>query len=133
MKSMILPEHVLRCVSEADRKKMSKAGLLVDEAEEKELARAERELQSEIVQYCNLQGIVVLWHRTDKKSRATVGWPDLTLCKDGVPWGLEVKTEAGRVRPAQYETMRKMTLNGWQCAIVRSFQEFHNLVFKGYE
>jgi hypothetical protein len=130
---MILPEHVLRCVSEADRKKMGKAGLLADEAKEKGLARAERDLQGEIVNFLQLKGITVLWHRTDKKSHATIGWPDLTFCKDGVPWGIEVKTDAGRVRPSQYETMRKMTLDGWQCAVVRSFKEFHDLVFKGYE
>jgi hypothetical protein len=112
---------------------MGKAGLLASEAAEKGLARAERDLQGEIVQYLNLQRIEVLWHRTDKKSHATVGWPDLTFVKDGVPWGIEVKTDAGRVRPNQYETMRKMTCNGWQCAIVRSFKEFHDLVFKGYE
>ncbi len=112
---------------------MGKAGLLADEAKEKGLARVERELQSEIVQYLNLRGIQVLWHRTDKKSHATIGWPDLTFCKDGVPWGIEVKSDAGRVHPSQYETMRKMTIDGWQCAVVRSFQEFHSLVFKGYE
>jgi len=130
---MILPEHVLKCVSPEDRKRMGKAGLTAEDAKEKGLARAERDLQGEIVQYLNLRGIQVLWHRTDKKSHATVGWPDLTFCKDGVPWGIEVKTDAGRVRPAQYETMRKMTIDGWQCAVVRSFQEFHSLVFKGLD
>lgn len=130
---MILPEHVLKLVSAEDRKKLGKAGVTAAEAAEKGLARAERELQGEIVQYLNLQRIEVLWHRTDKKSHATIGWPDLTFCKDGVPWGIEVKTDAGRVRPEQYETMRKMTCNGWQCSIVRSFKEFHNLVFKGVE
>src|SRR4030095_14831396 len=130
---MILPEHVLKCVSPEDRKKLGKAGLTAAEACDKGLARAERELQSEIVQYLHLQGIEVLWFRSDKRTRATIGWPDISFCKDGVPWGIEVKTDAGRVRPEQYETMRKMGLNGWQVAIVRSFTEFRNLVFKGYE
>jgi hypothetical protein len=133
MNSKILPEHVLRCVSPEDRAKMGKAGLTAEEANEKGLARAERDLQKEIVQYLNLRNITVLWHRMDKKSHATIGCPDLLFCKDGVPWGIEVKTSAGRVRAEQYETMRKMTVDGWQCAVVRSFQEFHSLVFKGYE
>jgi hypothetical protein len=133
MKSMILPEHVLKLVSAKDRAELGKAGLLASEANEKGVARAERELQGEIVQYLNLQGIAVLWHRTDKRSHATIGWPDLTFCKDGVPWGIEVKTSEGRVRPEQYETMRKMGLNGWQVGIARSFQEFHDMVFRGYE
>jgi len=130
---MILPEHVLRCVAPEDRAKLGKAGLTAAEAADKCAARAERNLQSEMVQYLNYQGIAVLWHRTDKKSHATVGWPDLTFCKDGVPWGIEVKTDAGRVRPEQHECMRQMAMNGWQVAVVRSFQEFHKLVFQGYE
>ena len=130
---MILPEHVLRCVSAEDRKKLGPAGVIADEVREKGLARAERQLQGEIVQYLRLHGIEVLWHRTDKRSRATVGWPDLTFCKHGVPWGLEIKTFSGRVGPEQAETMRRMRINGWQTAVARSFQEFHRLVFKGYE
>jgi len=112
---------------------MGKAGLLAEEANEKGLARAERDLQSEIVQDLQRLGIAVLWFRTDKRTRATVGWPDISFCKDGVPWGIEVKADKGRVRTTQYDTMRTMTCNGWQCAVVRSFKEYKNLVFAGYE
>lgn len=129
----VLPESFLKCMSKKDRESLGKGGLLASEAMDKGNLLLERELQSEIVQYLRLHGIEVLWFRTDKRTRATIGWCDITFCKDGVPWGVEVKTNAGRVRPEQFETMRKMGLNGWQVAIVRSFQEFHNLVFKGYE
>ena len=129
----VLPESFLKCMSKDDRESLGKAGQTAVEALNKGETRLERELQSEIVQYLRLQGIEVLWFRTDKRTRATVGWCDITFCKDGVPWGIEVKTEVGRVRPEQYETMRKMGLNGWQVAIVRSFQEFRDKVFKGHE
>jgi len=129
----VLPENILKCMSKKDRESLGKGGLLASEALEKGETRLERELQSEIVQYLQLKGIAVLWFRTDKRTRATVGWPDISFCKDGVPWGIEVKTSAGRVRAEQYETMRKMTCDGWQCAVVRSFKEFHDLVFKGYD
>jgi hypothetical protein len=129
--TQILPESFLKCLSKKDRESLGKAGLTAAEAANKGQTRLERELQSEIVQYLHLHGITVLWFRTDKRTRATIGWVDLTFCKDGVPWGIEAKTDAGRVRAEQYETMRKMTVDGWQCAIVRSFKEFHNLVFKG--
>jgi hypothetical protein len=45
----------------------------------KEEAKSERILQGQIVGILRLRSIEPLWHRTDKKSAATVGWPDLTF------------------------------------------------------
>lgn len=115
-------------MSPSDRKAIGQ--MTAEEAKEKGTARMERDLQAQIVQYLHLLEVEVLWHRTDRKSHATTGWPDLTFVVDGKPWGVEVKTDTGRVRPEQYERLRKMGLNGWQVAIVRSFEEFKKVVFQ---
>ena len=81
---MILNSQILRRVSAADRAKMGKAGQLPEETLAKSVAKSEKELQSQIASYLRLKGIEPLWHRTDKKSAATIGWPDITFCFNGV-------------------------------------------------
>src|SRR5438105_10429918 len=49
------------------------------EAMSKAQIKNERQLQSMIVNLLRLKGIEPLWHRTDKRSAATVGWPDISF------------------------------------------------------
>lgn len=76
---MILPPNILKCMSKADRDSLGKGGLLPEEALARAEAKSERDLQRLIVNLLMLKGIEPLWHRTDKKSAATIGWPDLTF------------------------------------------------------
>src|SRR2546430_16460274 len=91
VKMKLLPERYLRLMSPADRKAIGQS--TAEEALRKAEAKNERQLQSQIVQLLRLKGIEPLWHRTDKRSAATIGWPDITfavrssqLNDDGTFW-----------------------------------------------
>lgn len=77
--STVLPEKILRLLSPEDRASLGKAGLTAEEALAKADVKNERTLQGLIVNLLRLKGIEVCWHRTDKKSAATIGWPDITF------------------------------------------------------
>lgn len=77
--STVLPEKILRLLSREDRASLGKAGMTAEEALAKADVKNERALQGLIVNLLRLKGIEPLWHRTDKRSAATVGWPDITF------------------------------------------------------
>src|SRR5256885_7581653 len=82
---------MLRCLSPSDRKAIGQ--FTFEEVLQHADVKNERQLQSQIVQLLRLKGIEPLWHRTDKRSAATIGWPDITfavrssqLNDDGTFW-----------------------------------------------
>ncbi len=126
----VVPESWLRCMSPEDRKAMGKAGMTAEEAIAKFTAKSEKQLQSQIVNLLRLKGIEVCWHRTDKKSAATVGWPDLTFCVriddyPPFPCAWEIKFGDGELSDDQ----RRMAIrlqsppNYWQWREVRSVDQ----------
>jgi len=73
----ILHENIRRLLTPEQRREIGQAyhrGI-----QGKGVARLERELQSQIVQDLRRRGFTVCWHRTDRKSHATIGWPDINL------------------------------------------------------
>src|SRR5438309_363687 len=93
----VLPESILKCLSKEDRQKIGQ--FTAEEVMAKAQIKNERQLQSMIVNLLRLKGIEPLWHRTNKRSSATVGWPDITFSVkascEGSEWteahGWEVK------------------------------------------
>jgi hypothetical protein len=85
----------------------------------------ERELQSRIVTLLRRLNIEPLWHRTDRRSGATVGWPDITWCYHGRGYAWEVKTPTGRLRLEQERMLDRLAAlpNGWSVRIVRSVDD----------
>ncbi len=75
----VLPEKILRLLSPEDRKSLGAAGMTAEEAMLKAEVKNERALQVLIINLLRLKGIEPLWHRTDKRSAATVGWPDISF------------------------------------------------------
>lgn len=124
MKSTILPESWLRCMTPEDRKALGQ--MTAAEALEVFKARNERQLQSQIVQDLRRRGIEVCWHRMDKKSAATVGWPDLTFAIRGEAIAWEVKYEKGQLSDEQQAMADKLQgyPNNWTYKVIRSFQEY---------
>ncbi len=97
-------------------------------------AKNERDLQRQIVSYLRLRGIEVCWHRTDKKSAATIGWPDITACVkvNGFPMGLgiEVKFGTGVMSREQNDMHARLQAapNCWRIVVVRNFIEIVDLM-----
>ena len=123
----LLPDHVVRLMSPEDRKELGIQ--TTDEMTKKIEAKNERQLQGQIVQYLRLRGIEVLWHRTDKKSAATVGWPDIVFAVMvngfATPCGYEVKFGAGTLSREQSDVLERMQTrpNCWRIRVIRNFIE----------
>lgn len=140
--SKVLPESFLRCLDPVERKKLGRAGLTAAECAAKQEARSERELQGQIVSLLRLKGIEPLWHRTDKRSAATVGWPDITFSVARVdslslsqyehgqwttiyPCAWEVKFGDGKLRQEQEQMALRLQSppNYWRWKVIRSVDE----------
>jgi len=99
-------------------------------------AKSERELQGQIVNLLRLKGIEVLWHRTDKKSAATVGWPDLTFAVESglrtVAIGMEVKLPGRKLSSEQQKVAVEMMNppNSWTYHVVTSVDEVLHILRK---
>lgn len=119
----LLPENILRLMSPADRAALGKGGVNKAEAEAKFIARSEKELQKLIAAELNRRGIWFHQAAMYKRTTGTVGTPDFLFAVNGVPVGLEVKYEKGRVRPEQKKAIEQMRANGWCCFVVYTFDE----------
>lgn len=101
----------------------------LEPAPTKEQTKSERKLQGQIVNLLRLKGIQVLWHRTDKKSAATVGWPDLTFAVESglrtIAIGMEVKLPGKKLSTEQQKVAVEMMNppNGWTYHVVTSVDE----------
>ena len=99
------------------------------EAETKEDLRREKDLQVQILNLLNQRGIQPLWHRTDKKSTATVGWPDITFAVEqglrNVPCVWEIKLPGKKLSVEQQSVMVKLLSppNAWTYKVICSVDE----------
>lgn len=91
--------------------------------------RLEKDLQARIVNVLRLRGIEPLWHRTDRKSTATVGWPDITFCVEhglrSIPIVWEIKLPGKKLSLEQTRMMIKLMdpPNAWVYKIITSVDE----------
>jgi len=125
VKTGVLPDSFLRCLPADERKRLGQR--TAEEVLRNGVATSEKQLQGQIVQLLRLKGIEPCWHRTDKKSAATIGWPDITFAVNQ-PFGAcawEVKIGDGRLSDEQKKmAVRLMSPpNGWRYAVVRSIDE----------
>lgn len=74
------------------------------------IAETEAGFQAAVVQLAELHGWR-WWHDNDSR-RNKSGFPDLVLVRDGVLIFAELKTEKGRVSPAQTEWLAALELVG---------------------
>lgn len=119
----VLPDQFLRCMTTADRKVFALGQSTPEEAIAKADVKAERQLQSFLVGLLRLRGIEPLWFRTDKRSRATVGWPDITFAVDGRAIAWEAKLPGEKPRADQIAVHCRMIRNGWTVDVVTSVNE----------
>lgn len=55
-----------------------------------------------------------------KKAGLQAGWPDIQLVHRGKYFGIEVKTQTGRLSPAQVDLHKRLTDSGCSVAVARS-------------
>lgn len=51
------------------------------------------------------------------------GWPDICLVRNGKFYGIEVKSETGKLSPEQAELGRQIIHNGGEYVVVRSIED----------
>lgn len=129
MRPSAVPNNVLRLMSAEDRKRLGKAGMTTEEAAAMAEAKEEKVLQQMIANCLLRMGIEFNASRMDKKTTCRTGWPDFVFAlRDsigrGVPCAIEVKTKTGRLTTEQQDILRRLAANGWQTAVIRSYDEF---------
>ena len=104
----------------------------------------ERDLQRLCEQELSRRGI--WWLHLSPRAREKAGVPDLLFtiwtdmelrpilgndCREqfGQGWAIELKTATGRLSAEQKTTLERMAQNGWRTAVVRSYEEFREVVF----
>lgn len=119
----VLPDAFLRCMSPADRKTVAPGQSTAPEVASRSIIKAEKQLQGLIYNFLRVNDVEVLWHRTDKKSHATVGWPDLTFAVRGKAVAWEVKLPGRKPEQHQSQLHERMVLNGWAVEVIISLEQ----------
>jgi hypothetical protein len=100
-----------------------------DKSSRQDLHLEEKQLQVQILNLLRLKGIEPLWHRTDKKSTATVGWPDITFSAGcglrSIPCLWEIKLPGKKLSEEQMSLMVQLTKppNAWVYKVITSVDE----------
>lgn len=95
----------------------------------------ETPLRLKILEYCNKQwpAWLVISARTDQASTIAVGAHDVTLFAPQKIFCIELKSKAGKVDSDQTVWIHQMKKLGHEVFVVRTFQEFLNIVEKKTE
>lgn len=128
IESTTLPDHILRKMSPADRKKLGAAGLTAGEATAKALAGEEIALQDQIGSLLRQRDVPYIQPNPKRKSPLPEGWPDFTFTYRGVPFVVEVKTAVGTLSAEQAKLHPQLARAGWRVRVVRGLGEFRALL-----
>ena len=129
MKPEQLTDQMRRLIRPADRKTLGKAGMTSEEAIEKFVVKSEMDIHKQIIGVLDIRGIAYQRNRPDKKTGATLGWPDFTFCvthhqtNEATAMAFEVKHESKGLDPDQKRCIKKMLANGWAVYLVRSMED----------
>lgn len=130
--SPVLPDHVLRLMSPADRAKLGPAGTLASEAQERWQKREERKMHDELGAFLRLKQIPHIHARMDQKSTIRAGWPDFTcMLRDRfcIPQHharvvcVELKAVGGVLSQAQREVIAELERAGVPVLVATSSGE----------
>lgn len=119
----VLPENILRCLSQKDRRALGRGAMTASEALEKAKAGEEDRLQSDIRQYLNLHDLQFINPNMRKKSALPKGWPDFSFVYRAVAIVVECKTEEGRLDPDQQIMRHKLQKDGWRYVLAQSLAD----------
>lgn len=121
--STVLPNSILTKMNAKDRASLGRAGMTAEEAESAFVAKTEADLQTLIQTMLQRNGVYVVRQRMDKRSNVKIGCPDLLFSVNGTPVAWEVKLPGKKPRPEQIDALASMSRNGWQTAVVTSYDK----------
>jgi hypothetical protein len=125
-RASILPEHVLRLMRKEDREAYAKsigqptAGMTAAEAIGAADSKHEAWIQRQFASFCALKGYEYMWHRMDRRTGATPGFPDfLVIVKNQVVF-VEFKTSKGKLSDDQERVQLALKKAGLPTLVTRS-------------
>ena len=118
-----LPDRILKCMSARDRAGLGKAGITSYAAIAKAEQRLERDEQRIFSRELVRRSLPFYWHRTDKRTGATVGTPDFIVGVAGETLWIEFKAPGGVLSNAQIEFATRLGAQGLRLHICRSATE----------
>lgn len=117
-----LPENILKRMRPEDRKSMNV--MTLEEANERQIVRSEKELQSCVVNLLRLRGWLYINPNMSKRSPLREGWSDFTcFSPSGKTVFFECKVGKEKLRPAQEEFANKVKSMGFPHFVIRTVQE----------
>jgi hypothetical protein len=129
MKDIILPDRILKLMSKEDREAYAKsvgqptAGMTAAEAIGAADAKHEAWIQRQFASFCTLKGYEFLWHRMDRRTGATPGFPDfLVIVKNQVVF-VEFKGAKGRLSEDQMRVQMALEKAGLPTLVTKSVSE----------
>ena len=127
----ILPESYRRLLTPEQRREIGQP--TIEESKSKGEVRIEKDLQRLIYLELTRRGLFFHYSRMDKKTRSAKGTPDFAfpIRKSGYI-AIECKTSTGSLTEEQAEVRSSILKQGGDYTVVRTFDEFLNLM-KYYE
>lgn len=110
-------------MSPVDRKSVAPGQSTAPEVASRSVIKLEKQLQGLIYNFLRVNDVEVCWHRTDKKSGATVGWPDLTFAIHGRAVAWEVKLPGRKPEQHQAALHERMKANGWAVEVMFTLEQ----------
>lgn len=130
MKSKVLPENILKCMSPETRSPLGKAGKTSAEAIAKHEYGQERKLHQQIKQLLDIKNLMYVYSRTDKRTTVSKGFPDFCIFRpNSSPMMVEVKVGTNKLSEDQLIWAKKY----FECTsglvfTVRSLEELKALI-----
>lgn len=119
---------MLRCMPNAQRKTLGKAGLLPNEISEKQALKLEKELHNLCLNYLRQKNVFVIHSRMDRKTTNQTGIPDLIFAlpssPHGIPCAVELKRSGCHPTPEQVKVLEQLDASGWTTRVVTTFEQF---------
>jgi len=123
MKTSVLPENILRCMTPEDRAELGQR-TSAETVEEWEI-RNERDLHKAIRSLLSLRDIEWVESRMDKRTTQRKGVPDFIFSVNGQAIAWEIKTPAGKLSLVQERMLERLMSppNLWNIKVIRSLPE----------
>lgn len=120
----LIPDRILKLMPQEERKRLGKAGLTVEEHQERTKAKTEKQLQYNIASLLRQRNLIFNVSRMDRETTGTVGWPDFTFCLNGRMVCIECKLPGEKPTPEQVNCMAALASQGAFVRVVHSEAEF---------
>jgi hypothetical protein len=114
----VLPEGFLQSLPEHERKRLGRAGITAAQAIQTYRRGQEKDLQKDVIRYCDFHKIYWENDRMDKKTSGKVGRPDFRICYKGFWVGAECKAENGVLSSAQAFEAARLRASGGRFVVV---------------